>query len=429
MMADRRSLTEKTTGDLEKYGQQALSIGMQGTRPPPLPRYRDIPAAPQPDFRNVFKESMPGLMFTTLLGSIFSRKAGLGAMAAATGYMEGFHTGDKERMENERKKWDDQVSAIIKQNEVEYQRNDAVWRNTNLSMADRQSKLNALAAAEGNSVKMDMLKRGDMNQLYQMNEDKRNATMKLYESQLRFGYGGEIDDSYARMIANYDMPPPTGRVLQTEKGRALLGKVHEINPSYSAQNYVTSVDALKKFGEGKQGDAIRSFGVALTHLDILQELADALHNNRYAAINEIKLRLREAGGDPSPTTFDQAKQIIADEVLKSVIGGAGGVEDRKNIAEGIKRSRSPEAIKNGIETFKRLGAGQLEGFEGQYKAATFRNDFTSRYLPPRVRQAYERYRPDGASQPQQTPTPGTIEDGHRFKGGDPWIAENWEAIQ
>ena len=60
-----------------------------------------------------FKDAMPGLIFTTVMGSIMSRRHGVDAMNSASGYMEGFQKGDKERMDLMQTNWKNAVDATI----------------------------------------------------------------------------------------------------------------------------------------------------------------------------------------------------------------------------------------------------------------------------------------------------------------------------
>jgi hypothetical protein len=96
-------------------------------------------------------------------------------------------------------------------------------------------------------------------------------------------------------------------------------------------------------------------------------------------------------------------------------------------AAGIDPS-SPEG--QALIRSKLSGAGQSE--------PNFVRELDALGIDPHSRQALELYygrnSPAGyllkppSGTPQAGPTPGTVEDGYRFKGGDPGKQENWEPV-
>jgi len=79
---------------------------------------------------------------------------------------------------------------------------------------------------------------------------------------------------------------------------------------------------------GKQGDAIRSFSVADSHLNVMQEAADALNNHDMQTLNRLQNLVKTEFGHEGPIDFDFVRNIVGAEVSKAIIGGAGGVTDR-----------------------------------------------------------------------------------------------------
>lgn len=138
---------------------------------------------------------------------------------------------------------------------------------------------------------------------------------------------------------------------------------------------------LLKFQTGQQGNQVRSLSVSVNHLDTLSQLTDALGNGDTNAINGLSNTLSKQFGDPSVTNFNTAKQVVADEVMKAVIGAGGGQGDRDKAQEALSSANSPEQLKGVIQTYKSLMTGQLQGLQQQYKGATGRNDFTSKISP------------------------------------------------
>jgi hypothetical protein len=114
----------------------------------------------------------------------------------------------------------------------------------------------------------------------------------------------------------------------------------------------------------------------------MYELANDLNNKDIRIVNAAGNAFATATGQPAPTNFNAAKQLVAAEVIKAVVNNGGGVTERQEAAESFARANSPEQLKGVINTYRVLLGGQLESLEGQYKAGTGRDDFRSKFLTP-----------------------------------------------
>ena len=178
-------------------------------------------------------------------------------------------------------------------------------------------------------------------------------------------------------IIDHRMPPPS---RFSKRGEQLMQLVSQADPTYDATQYGNKAAAEKQFTSGQLGSSVRSFNVAQDHLSTLAELSAALKNNDYPAINKVSQFVAQQTGSPAPTNFDAAKRIVADEIVKAVIGGRGALGDRKAADETLSKANSPEQLIGVIDTYKKLINGQLNGFEKQYEAATGKKDFRTRFL-------------------------------------------------
>ena len=148
-----------------------------------------------------------------------------------------------------------------------------------------------------------------------------------------------------------------------------------------AANYGKTVKSTTAFGAGKQGDLVRSFNVAVSHLNTLSGLVDALNNGDMQAFNKLGNAVAQQTGQPAPTNFDAAKAIVGDEIIKAIVGGGGALADRENAQNQISRANSPAQLRGVINTYKELMAGQLRGLKKQYTDTTGQNDFDQRLSP------------------------------------------------
>ena len=73
-------------------------------------------------------------------------------------------------------------------------------------------------------------------------------------------------------------------------------------------------------------------------------------------------------------------QIVADEIVKAIVGAGGSDRDREEAAASINSANSPAQLHQAIDTAKKLMSGQLGGMRKQYEASTGRKDFDDKFL-------------------------------------------------
>ena len=195
-----------------------------------------------------------------------------------------------------------------------------------------------------------------------------------------------IDNAAARYNLDGTLPP-MGMGAAAAAGRTkILNRAAElkagIDPEQQRRDQLNNKagianqnKVIQAFNTGKEGKAVRSFNVLLSHLDTLDSLSDALDNGNVQAINRLGNAYARATGKAAPTNFEAVKHIVGDEVVKAVTGGAGALGDREAIAKAIDSANSPAQLKGVIKNFKELSIGQLNGLEQQYRSGSGRNDF------------------------------------------------------
>lgn len=194
-----------------------------------------------------------------------------------------------------------------------------------------------------------------------------------------------VVETNAQAIAAGKMPPLTGNALRSPGAAATMARVMDIKPDYSAKDYGTGAKAEKDFATGKQGNSVRSFNVALSHLDTLGNMADALKNNDTRLFNKFGNMVATQIGSPAPTNFEAVKHIVGDEIVKAITGSGGALGDREAAAKTIDAANSPAQLRGVINSYKELMVGQLHGLADQYKATTGRDDFDTKYLSDAAR--------------------------------------------
>lgn len=198
------------------------------------------------------------------------------------------------------------------------------------------------------------------------------------------GPTGDVE-KMAQMIASGQLPPLSSFAIAKPRGQQIMARVSEINPEYDATDFSAKKKAQGDFASGKEGRSIRSFNVALEHLDTLGGLADALKNGDAPLINKISNAYATQTGGTAPNNFDAAKKIVGDEIVKAIVGAGGGVADRKAASDTIDAAKSPDQLAGVIAQYKELMTGQLTGLKQQYEATTKKTDFDEKFLTDKSR--------------------------------------------
>jgi len=153
----------------------------------------------------------------------------------------------------------------------------------------------------------------------------------------------------------------------------------------------TKTKVNKDFSTGLQGRQVTAFNTAIDHLATMDKLADALKNKDVKAINSLSNIVARQTGEPAPTNFDAAKQIVTAEIIKAVVASGGGVRERQEAENNFATANSPAQLKGVINTYKQLLGGQLNSLGLQYEQGTGRTDF-SKKLTSDAKTEYENIR-------------------------------------
>lgn len=193
------------------------------------------------------------------------------------------------------------------------------------------------------------------------------------------GVAGDTSEGMVDLIGSGKMAPPTGYALRNPQILKMMERVAQKYPEFDATEYAGKTKAMRDFTTGKQGDSIRSFAVANDHLGQLGNLVDALNNGNTPLINKYGNIIAQQTGSVAPTNFDAAKGIVAKEVLKSIVAGGGGVEERQELAHLLDNAKTTKQLKGVIETYQHLMVAQKEGLTRQYEVSTGRKDAATRF--------------------------------------------------
>lgn len=243
-----------------------------------------------------------------------------------------------------------------------------------------------------------------------MENKKLDAQVRLAEirtaSKVKEAATPEDIDKVARLIAANKMAPLSNYAMNSAQGKAVMARVLDINPNYDGKDFRVMQRAEGAFAVGPEGKAVKSFNVAIAHLGTLDSLVDALNNGDLKKVNELGNFYNAQTGKPAPIEFDAAKKIVADEITKAIIGGAGALADREETVKNIDRANSPAQLRGVIKTFQELMRGQLEGLKNQYETSTGNTDFDDRFLTAASRKVAYAGHSDSPAIPTAQAKPG-----------------------
>ena len=223
--------------------------------------------------------------------------------------------------------------------------------------------------------------------------------------------------SVIKGLANYEINPTTSSIRGGHRER-LAAMAKQYDPSYDQTTYPMRAEAVKKFATGPQGNTIRSFNVAIDHLETLSDLTKALQNKDVNLYNSVKNKIETQFGYTAPSNFDSAKSIVGAEIAKAIVGGQFALQDREEIRQQLSNARSEPQLLGVINTFQKLMAGQLRGLKQQYEDTTRLKNFDSRLNAVTIRVMSDIERPtSGLTTGGGTERQGGVVDWKTYFGG------------
>lgn len=232
-------------------------------------------------------------------------------------------------------------------------------------------------------------------------------------------------DPTANAIANYQIAPPPA-TTRGGQPNPILRKALAINPNYKPGEFAARNKTAQDFSAaGESGKIITATDTALAHLDAIEKAGEALKNGDIQAINRIANFLGAQSGTSAPVVYDAIVAMVAPEISKAVIGEAGAASERevmaKNFSRRVNDSTRASTVAAAANLLTQRLKKQAQAYETQMEVPL---DLTKR-LSAESQSLMKKY---GAGGGKSGPAVGTVEDGHRFKGGDPANPKSWEKV-
>ena len=189
------------------------------------------------------------------------------------------------------------------------------------------------------------------------------------------------EKSLLKGLANYTIDP--NKVGYRNKTQLQADVSTYTGGQFRDDIYPNIMQTEQAFNKGKQGDQVRFFNNSIQHMTTLQKYADAMGNTSTPAYNYLRNVIETQLGYPAPNTFEGLKDIVGQEIVKSVVANGGGEAERQALAAKLASKNSAPQLQQMLEGYKELGGAQLRDLKVQYENGTYhkRNDFADKLIP------------------------------------------------
>lgn len=181
-----------------------------------------------------------------------------------------------------------------------------------------------------------------------------------------------------------------GDILKAQKDRGMTPR----DVARQSADFAAYTQGVKAFeAGGRLEPVVRSQNVAVQHLSVLQDAADALQNKNFTLFNGLKNKIAELTGEEAPTDFNGVKRIVGTELVKAITGSAGALGDREALDADLKGANSEKQLVSLINKYKKLMAGQLSGLRQSYDRLETGRPFDERFLAPETQREMKKLAP------------------------------------
>jgi len=179
-----------------------------------------------------------------------------------------------------------------------------------------------------------------------------------------------VDQAHVKALNEGREPFPTAKMMASNPYyERLADAVAQYNPDFDATAFSTRKNANTAFTTGIQGRQLLAFGSAVKHLETLGGLIDALDNKDVIQLNRLNNLWEKQTGQTAVTNFDAAKGIVAKEIMKAIVTGGGGIEERQELSRLMDAAKSPQQLRGVVDTYYELMKAQQENLMIQRDAA------------------------------------------------------------
>lgn len=184
-------------------------------------------------------------------------------------------------------------------------------------------------------------------------------------------------------VADYDMTPAEAFGRSGGMKSMAMAALAQDFPGYDSKDYQTLVKVKRDYSPGgNMGQQINAINRMGAHLQLYDEMTDALNNGNIQSLNSLVNKAKTEFGDANITNLKQVQDAVGTELAKSLKGaGVVDAQGQQEWQKSFSSSASPAQMKGAADTAVKLVAGQAGALEDGYKAAFKKGILADRINP------------------------------------------------
>jgi hypothetical protein len=342
----------------------------------PMPQPPQAQAAPPVPQRNEPGADEAWLMAASVLGAIaggLTRNHTTNALAAATGAMEGWNEGNRQKFDMEMKRWNAENTKVLESNKAANDRYVQILNSQKLALEQKSQELQLTAAQFDDRAAMQLAQTKNFETLGRLIEQRMQHQERMQEQTTRLQQQAaafrqreqqqqerlQLDrdkfefqksqgdqqsvDARAQAIAKYQLPPIANPRQPAD--RAVMNRVLELNPDYDAKRYVGETAGARSTGTRLANMENISYKLASVVPDALAA-SDAVARGRWVPVNQAIQMIQSGTSNPALEAFKTQNMNLAE--LWARAQKPTGVLDvalQQRAIEILSTAKSPEAYR------------------------------------------------------------------------------------
>jgi len=171
-------------------------------------------------------------------------------------------------------------------------------------------------------------------------------------------------------IGTYHMPGFSQYALTKPGAMETMNAVMQKYPNYQEGIYNQINQTRKEFtssAPNSSGGKLSSLNLAISHMHILDQAADALHNNDIKQLNRLGNFLGVQTGEAAPAVYDAIKTFVGSEIANAV-SQTSGVNEREEAGHKVSRDFSGPVTHAVTKAYRSMLVPRMNNLKNQFYA-------------------------------------------------------------